>query len=125
MDNQKKVLIIEDEKVLADALEIKFRREGYEVYKGENGEEGLKLAIANTPNIILTDLTMPVMDGRTLLKKLRELPQFTKTPVIILSNSSNADIIKEMQSVYNVNDFLIKANVTPEEIVTKVKNLLG
>ena len=126
MDNShlKKVLIVEDEKVLADALELKFKREGYEVLKGENGEEGLKLAIEHTPDIILMDLSMPVMDGKTLLGKLRELEHFANLPVIVLTNSSNVDTMNEIKSHYGVSDFLIKASVTPEEIVTKVKNIL-
>src|SRR5258706_12417431 len=91
LGSQKKVLIVEDEKGLAEALELKFKKEGYEVFKGENGEEGLRLAIANNPDIILTDLLMPIMDGKTLLRKLRELPQFVSIPVIVLTNAGGVD----------------------------------
>src|SRR5690349_21540818 len=68
---QRKVLIVEDEKLLADALELKFTHENFNVLRAENGQIGLDMATANNPDIILLDLMMPVMDGKTMLHMLR------------------------------------------------------
>jgi CheY-like chemotaxis protein len=76
------------------------------------------------PNLVLTDLMMPVMDGKQMLHKIREIPEFKELPVIVLTNAGTADNIKETQFYNNANDFLIKSNVQPEEIVSKIKALI-
>ena len=120
----KKVLIVEDEPALADALVLKFSHAGFEAIKADNGQVGLDMAVAHKPNIILLDLMMPVMDGKTMLKKLRDLPDFKTLPVLILTNAGDVDNIHETQTYYNANGFLIKSNVNPDEIVAKVKDLI-
>jgi DNA-binding response OmpR family regulator len=120
-----KVLIVEDEKMLADALELKLKNEGYEVLKAENGQAGLDIVNTNKPNIILLDLMMPIMNGKQMLQKLREIPEFKTLPVIVLTNAGDADNIKETKMYYNASDFLIKSNVSPEDIVNKVKMLVN
>jgi len=122
--NGKKILIVEDEPDLAEALMIKFRHEGYSAVKAENGQVGLEKAVAEKPDIILLDLMMPVMDGKTMLSKLRDLPDFKSTPVIILSNAGDMENIRETQIYYGASAFLIKSNVNPGEIVAKVKEII-
>ena len=68
----KKILIVDDEPALLTALVDKFTRAGYTVGIAENGKEGLKLALKNRPDLILLDIIMPVMDGITMLYKLRK-----------------------------------------------------
>ncbi len=122
--SSKKVLIVEDEKVLADALQIRFQNEGFNVLNAGNGEEALQLAVTEKPDVLLLDLILPIMDGRTMLRQLRQMPQFANLPVIILTNAGGIDNIKEMKTYYKVSDFLIKSNVSTDEIVLKVKTLL-
>lgn len=121
---QKKILIVEDEKLLGDALELKFKHEGYTVIRSANGQEGLEKVTSEKPNLILLDLMMPVMDGKTMLRKLREMDEFKTLPVIVLTNAGDVDNIRETQRFYNAEEFMIKSNVTPEEIVKKVKDLV-
>jgi DNA-binding response OmpR family regulator len=120
----KKVLIVEDEATLAEALEITLKDEGFEVLKAPNGQIGLEMANANKPNIILLDLLMPVMDGKTMLHKLREIPEFKTLPVIVLTNAGDADNMRETKFYDNAAAFLIKANVTPGDIANQVKTLI-
>lgn len=120
----KKVLIVEDEPALADALVLKFKHEGFDAEKADNGQTGLEKLATFKPNIILLDLMMPIMDGKSMLKKLREMPDFAHTPVLILTNAGDVDNIRETELYYNASGFLIKSNVNPEDIVTKVKSLL-
>jgi DNA-binding response OmpR family regulator len=122
--NPKKILIVEDEKMLADALELKFKHEGFTVLKADNGQTGLNLVTSDKPDIILLDLMMPVMDGKTMLKKVREIPEFKYLPVIVLTNAGDVDSIRETKTFYDANEFLIKSNVSPEDIVKAVRDLV-
>lgn len=115
------VLIVEDEPILREMYRDKFVHEGFKVITGANGQEGLDLTMLHKPNIILLDLMMPVMDGKLMLHKLREIPMFKKLPVIILTNAGEVDNIKETKHYDNANEFLIKSNVSVDEVVKKVK----
>jgi DNA-binding response OmpR family regulator len=120
----KRVLIVEDEPALASALEVKLKHEGFEVAKAANGQAGLETASTFNPHVILLDLMMPVMDGKTMLRRLREIPQFSHLPVIILSNAGAVENIRETQVFFNASEFFIKSNVSLEEIVAKIKDLV-
>lgn len=117
----KKILIIEDDNILLEMYQDKFIKEGFEAIIAENGKIGLEKVINQKPDIILLDLMMPVMDGKRMLSKLREFPQFKRLPVIILTNAGQVDNIKETQRYDNACDFLIKSNVSVDEVVKKVK----
>jgi len=106
--NQKKIVIVEDEKILADALGIKLEHEGFQILKAENGQTGLDMIKQNKPDAVLLDLMMPVMDGKTMLRKLREIPEFKFTPVVVLTNAGEVDNIKETKEYDNAAAFLIK-----------------
>ena len=121
---KKKILIVEDEKLLANALELKFLHENFEVFKAENGQIGLEMAQAHNPDIILLDLMMPVMDGKTMLHQLRQIAQFKYTPVIVLTNAGEIDNVRETKFYDNASEFLIKANVNPDDIVKVVNELI-
>src|SRR5260221_3947211 len=120
-ESPKTILIVEDDKILLEMYQDKFIKEGFEVITAENGKIGLEKAITQKPDIILLDLMMPVMDGKRMLSKLREFPQFKKLPVIVLTNAGEVDNIKETQRYDNACEFLIKSNVSIDEVVQKVK----
>lgn len=118
---KKKVLIVEDESVLLQMYKDKLTHEGFDVTTAENGEQGLHKATTNRPDIILLDLMMPVMGGIAMLRKLRAIPHYKNLPVIVLTNAGDVDNIKETQHFEHACEFLIKSNVTVDEIVKKVK----
>ncbi|MEO8065932.1 MAG: response regulator [Candidatus Doudnabacteria bacterium] len=122
-----KILIIEDDasllKVLTDMLQL----EGFEPLTAINGEEGLKKALSENPDLILLDILMPVMDGLTMLEKLRRANDFGKTvPVIILTNLSadSADVIKKVAK-NNPSYYIVKSSLTIQEVVEKIKERLA
>lgn len=121
---KKKVLVVEDEVLLANALEAKLKQAGFEVFKAANGQIGLEMAISNKPNVILLDLLMPVMDGKTMLRRLRDVPEFKHLPVIILTNAGDSDNIRETKFYYNASDFVIKSNSSIDDIVQKASCLI-
>lgn len=131
MENQQhKILIIEvveDELSQRKALTDKFTREGFKVLEARNGEEGLKIALDEKPDIILLDLVMAHMDGMTMLKKLRAENSWGQSvPVILLTNLS-ADNDAMIQGIAETSPayYLMKANWTINDVVEKVKERLS
>jgi len=119
----KKVLIVEDDKFLRDLLSKKMESEGVELYVGVDGAQGLNLAEREKPNVILLDILMPGMDGYAVLEKIRANPELKDMVVIMLSNfGQKEDILKATKLGANL--FLVKAAVTLDEIVEKVKEFL-
>lgn len=122
---KKTVLIVEDEKPLLSVLTDRFENEGYKVLQATNGQEGLDTAIAQKPNIIILDLLMPIMDGKAMLHKLRDIPEFKALPVIVLTNAGDVENIRATKTLNNAVSFLIKSNVTMDQIVEQVKLVIG
>jgi len=150
----KKILIVEDEAPILQALSDKLSRENFEVYEARDGEEGLDSAFKNQPDLILVDVMMPKMNGMTMLKKLREDERGVNIPVIILTNLSEVPrlidsleygISEQTQHCKNfspettqkyiktyldarlkkgIDDFIPKANWKLEDLVKKVKETL-
>jgi len=114
-----KILIIEDEVILLSIITDKLRNEGYEVEVATNGEEGLKKAKETNPDLILLDLVMPKMNGFEFIAVLKEDPDVGNTPIIVLSNSGYAVEIEKLK-VLGVEDYLVKANFSPQEVMEKV-----
>lgn len=122
MEN-KKILIIEDDKFLKEILAKKFIKEGWTILQTETAEEALELLKKETPQIILLDLLLPGMHGFEFLKSLKKDTAVSHIPVIILSNFSEEKDIQTSASL-GAKDFLVKALSTPDEIVKKVKDML-
>jgi DNA-binding response OmpR family regulator len=117
------ILIVEDEANLADALHDKLTREGFNILKAKNGEEGLATAFTRHPDLILLDILMPKMDGLTVLKKLREDAWGKLVQVIIFTNYAEAEKISEALS-NKVTDYLVKADWDIDAIAKKIKEKL-
>jgi two-component system, OmpR family, alkaline phosphatase synthesis response regulator PhoP len=122
--SSKKVLIVEDDVQLAAALELKFSQAGFTVLKAVDGQAGFDTIVSQKPDILILDLKLPIMDGKALLRKLSlDYPAFKSLPVIVLTNAGSVENMAETGSFPNVKDFLIKSNVTLEEIITKAKSI--
>jgi len=116
--NGKKILIVEDERPLAHALELKFGNEGYEVTIATDGQEGLEMANNNKFHVILLDLIMPHIDGFTFMEKLQN-----KSPIIILSNLGQ-DEDRERAKKLGAVEYFVKSNTPITEIIQKVKSII-
>ncbi|MDO8557836.1 MAG: response regulator [bacterium] len=123
-DQEKTILIVEDDRSQLQALVDKLTQEGFATLEAKNGEEGLETALREHPDLILLDIVMPVMDGMTMLKKLREDTWGKDALVIILSNLSDPEKISQAvtQGTYG---YLIKTDWKIEDVVAKVKELLS
>lgn len=123
MKDQKKILIVEDEVSLLKVLSVKFEKEKFEVLTARNGQEGLEIALQNKPDLILLDIVMPVMDGLTMLHKLRTNKGMENIPVIILTNLSDAEKVYRSHEE-NVFDYLVKSDWNINDVVAKVRQRL-
>ena len=120
---KKKILIVEDDKFLRELIAKKLIANDYEVIEAADGEEGIKKATENKPDLVLLDLILPGIDGFGVLARIKENMTIRETPVIVLSNlSQQGDIEKIMQ--LGAADFLIKAHFIPGEIIEKIKRIL-
>ncbi len=117
----KKILIVEDERPLAHALELKMSHEGYDVTVALTGVDGLAKAESGNFDLILTDLIMPQMDGFALMQELKA--KGIKSGVIVLSNLGQEEDRKRALEM-GAKDYFVKANTPIAEIVKKVKSVL-
>jgi DNA-binding response OmpR family regulator len=122
MTGARKILIVEDEKPMAHALELKLRHEGFDATAVFDGEMAFQALEKDTFSLILLDLVMPKVDGFTVLKKLKE--DGSKTPVIVLSNLGQEEDVKTALSL-GAKDFCIKSNTPLITIIERVKKILG
>ncbi len=120
---KKKILIVEDEKMLADMYATKYGMEGYETAKAFDGQEGLEKAQAANPDVILLDIIMPKLVGFTVLQELRKNPKTQSVPIIMLTNLGQDDDVKKGKQ-YGADDYFVKSNHTPADVVLKVSELL-
>jgi DNA-binding response OmpR family regulator len=115
-----KILVVEDEQVLADVLQKKFEEAKYETKIASNGQIGVDLAKSFKPDVIVLDLVLPKKNGFDVLKELKASNNFKSTPIIVVSNLGEDQDIKRALSLGAV-DYFVKARHPINEIVDKVK----
>ena len=119
----KVILVVEDDKFLRELMTQKLIREGFKISEAVDGEEGLKKIKEEKPGIVLLDLILPGIDGFEVLTKMKEDPEVSQTPVIILSNLGQREDVERGLKL-GATDYLIKAHFTPGEIIEKIKNII-
>lgn len=117
------VLLVEDDQLLIKMYKTKFESEGFTVITADDGEQGLKAAIDNKPDIILLDIMMPKLSGEDVLAELKKRPDTQNIPVIMFSNLSQEDQAQKLLQM-GAKEYVVKANFTPSEVVQKVKQYL-
>ncbi|HUV67219.1 MAG TPA: response regulator [Sedimentisphaerales bacterium] len=118
----RKVLVVDDEIHIVHVVAIKLRNNGFEVIAADNGAEGLKLALAERPDIIVTDYQMPVMTGIELVEQLRQNEDTKDTPVIMLTARSFA-IPQQQQDDLRISGCLSKP-FSPKELLGNIEDIL-
>ena len=81
----KKILVVDDNLDSRELIHLHLSTEGYTVVTASNGQEGLYLASAEHPDLIITDINMPELDGIQLVRQLREQPEFETVPILVLT----------------------------------------
>jgi len=124
MPNSSKILVIEDESALREALFAKLQEAGYVVESAGDGEGGLGLALRSHPDLILLDLLLPKKDGREVLHQLREDSWGKDVPVIILTVLDADERMLNEILVYHPAHYFVKTTWRLEDVIEKVKELL-
>jgi len=120
---KKKILLIEDEKVLVEMYKDKFDKEGFEILLAFDSKEGLRLAKKEKPDLVILDILLPKENGISFLEWQSKDPEISSIPVIVFSNYDDPETKKKAKEL-GVKEYLIKANYTPNRIVEKVKSYL-
>ena len=112
----RKILVVEDEKNIVDIVAFNLKKEGYEVICAYDGEEGLKLALEESPELILLDIMMPKMDGFQVCKKIRET---LNVPIIMLTARAE-EVDKVLGLEMGADDYVTKP-FSIRELMARVK----
>ena len=118
-----RILLVEDDRFLRRAAEASLRQRGFAVTVAADGEEALAKVRAEIPDLILLDLLMPKLTGIEVLRALRAEKATKKIRVLILSNSSREQDLEAIKELA-VTDYLVKANLSLQELGDRVAQLL-
>lgn len=118
------ILIVEDEILIFNALRDKFSSEGFFILEARSGEQGLEVALAKHPDLILLDIILPGINGMEMLNKLRKDAWGKDALVILLTNLNEPAQVSDGLAQH-VHAYIVKSDWTLEDIVKKVKEGLG
>jgi|SRR3989344_1378977 len=120
----KKILIVDDEDFIRQAISDKLKSSGFDVLEAADGEEALKVAEENHPDLILLDVVMPKMDGIEVMKRLRQDSWGKNVPLILLTRMEPDDQMLQEIIESKPTYYLVKSNYKIEDVVNKVKEKL-
>jgi len=119
----KTILAVDDSTSIRQMVAFTLKGAGYEVIEAADGQEGLEKAKSKTVNLVLTDQNMPKMDGLTLVKTLRGLPQYKTVPMLMLTTESS-DAMKAQGKAAGATGWLVKP-FDPNKLLEVVAKVIG
>lgn len=121
----KKVLLVDDDRLLREALAKALSEHGYQVVEAGDGEQALNLATTNHPNLLMTDVVMPKLDGLGLVQKVRASEWGKELPIIVLTikDTDINDVNKSLET--GIVAYLSKSDISREQIISLVDQQLG
>lgn len=119
----KSILAIDDSASIRQMVSFTLKSSGYDVVEAVDGMDGLEKAKTKSFNLILSDQNMPRMDGLTLVKNLRALPQYKTVPILMLTTESS-DAMKSQGKAAGATGWLVKP-FDPQKLVEVVKKVIG
>ena len=117
------ILAVDDSASMRQMVTFTLKGAGYEVVEAQDGHEALGIAKTKTVNLVLTDITMPKMDGIALIRALRALPHYKFTPVLMLTTES-APEKKQAGKAAGATGWMVKP-FNPEQLLATIKKVLG
>jgi len=119
----KTILAVDDSSSLRQMVAFSLKAAGYQVVEAVDGQDGLDKARQQTVDLVLTDQNMPRMDGLSLIKQLRSLPEYQKVPILMLTTESS-DEMKSKGRAAGANGWLVKP-FDPQRLIEVVKKVIG
>ena len=120
----KKILVAEADSVLSSQYSQILKTRGCEVQTVANGSEALNVILTFRPDMVLIDLNLPIMDGKEMLHHMRAIPEYKTTPVLVIADKGDIDTIRQVKLYDGAKGFLIKENVTPEQTIATLLDLV-
>lgn len=119
----KRILVVDDDEMVLIALKELLRPRGYEVETVAGGKEALDKLAHNSYELLMLDVIMPEMDGFELCKRIREIKEYSKTPIVFLTaKSAEEDKVRGLEAGANL--FLSKP-ISPEKLLRIIAEALG
>ena len=118
-----KILLAEDDLQLVDMYSRKFELEGFDVRIAEDGQKAIDILKNFIPDVAILDIMMPNVDGLEVLKHIKNTPGFENVITIMLTNMSDQTTAEEIYEL-GATEYLVKAELTPLEVSSKVRELL-
>lgn len=126
MKPKKKILVMEDEKNILQAIASTLKAEGFTIFEANDGAKGLAIALAEHPDLILIDVLMPIMDGMIAFKKIREDKWGASVPIIILTNvnATEENFVKDVITLKPLL-YLVKSEWKIHDVAEKIKKIFA
>lgn len=121
--NKKKILFIEDEPQQIMMVKMRLEANGYEVISATDGEDGLKKAYEEKPDLILLDLIMPKLDGFTVCERLKKDPETMAIPIIVITAMDDKDVLERCRAL-GAND-LIGKPFESSDLMSMIRSLIS
>ncbi len=120
----KKILAIEDDRLLLKVYQVKLEREGFEVWNATDGTAAMELVKgAKVPDLVLLDLMLPGMSGFDLLAEIRKSKNWKDVPVIVLSNLGQSSDIARCKEL-GANDYVVKTDTKIADLVQRIRKFI-
>lgn len=120
---KKRILMIEDEDIFIEIFGEKLKQDGFDVVFAKNGAWGIKEALKDNFDLILTDMVMPAMGGEEIVTKLRLEDKTMNIPIVVLSASTDDEGARKVKEL-GANEFFVKTKITPAELSNKISEIL-
>lgn len=119
----KRILVVDDDKGALKLIDIMLNRSGFDVVNAESANQALDVLDRETPDLIILDIMMPVVNGIDLCAMIRQRSPTTQTPILILSaKSDSSSVIDSLEA--GANDYLIKP-IFHHDLASKIRGMLG
>ncbi len=119
---KKTILVVDDEKDLLDLIEYNLKKEGFQVLKAENGEQGIAVAKENKPDLVLLDIMMPKMDGLEAVEIMRKDDDLKRIPIIFLT--ARSDEKTEVEGLNKGGDDYITKPISTTKLISRIKAVM-
>jgi CheY-like chemotaxis protein len=119
-----RILLVEDDRAVAEMYRLKLRRDGFTVQIAEDGDRAIDLARRQPPDLVLLDVRLPKRDGLQVLAAMRRDPPTAGVPIVVLSNYSE-DLIVQRSLALGATEYLVKAHTTPEMLSASLRRWLN
>jgi len=122
VSDKQTILVVDDEQDLLDLIEYNLQKEGFDVLKAEDGEEGIEMARKHSPNLVLLDIMMPKMDGLEVVERMRADEHLKHIPIIFLT--ARGDEKTEVEGLDKGGDDYITKPISTTKLISRIKAVL-